>query len=157
MQPAFWKLSMGPGTAGEDFKTVLEVLDWIRRGVVLVDKNTRAKGTKQTTQGENFIELEREGDYFYLCHGNREPAVILLGQFTGPPNLLCERGYGWTERPLGWIRTLKSPKSYLGQDKWWAPSHNSTFIRVPDSELMLFEAEILTPYFDLDFKRFQIS
>ncbi len=38
---------MGPGTAGEDFKTVLDVLDWVRRGVVLVHKNTRAKGTSQ--------------------------------------------------------------------------------------------------------------
>ena len=77
MQPVFWKLSMGPGTAGEDFKTALQLLDWVRRGVVLVHKDTKAKGTSQTSQGEHFVEPEREGDYFYLCHGNNEPAVIL--------------------------------------------------------------------------------
>lgn len=40
MNPTFWKLSMGPGNAAKDFATVLDVLDWLRRGVVLVHKNT---------------------------------------------------------------------------------------------------------------------
>ena len=157
MQPVFWKLSMGPGTAGEDFKTVLQMLDWVRRGVVLVHKDTKAKGTSQTTQGEHFVEPEREGDYFYLCHGNNEPAVILFGQFVGPTNQFCERGSGWTERSFRWIRTSKSTKPYSGQDKWWAPNHNSTFIRVPDDELQLFEEEILAPYFDIHLAEFKIS
>jgi hypothetical protein len=156
MQPVFWKLSMGPGTAGEDFKTVLQLLDWVRRGVVLVHKDTKAKGTSQTSQGERFVEPERDGDYFYLCHGNNEPAVILLGQFVGPPNQFCERGSGWTERSFRWIRTSKSTKPYSGQAKWWAPNHNSTFIRVPDDELGLFEVEILNPYFDICFEDFKI-
>jgi len=157
MQPIFWKLSMGPGTAGEDFKTVLQMLDWVRRGVVLVHKDTKAKGTSQTTQGEHFVEPEREGDYFYLCHGNNEPSVILFGQFVGPPNQFCERGSGWTERSFRWIRTSKSTKAYSGQAKWWAPNHNSTFIRVPDDELQLFEEEILAPYFDIHLAEFKIS
>ncbi|MFN9248633.1 MAG: hypothetical protein ACK6DS_16340, partial [Planctomycetota bacterium] len=122
MKVSFWKLSM----AGDDFKSLLEVLDWVRRGVVLVHKDTRAKGTLPTTQGQHFTSPERIGDYFYLCHGNHEPSVLLLGQFTGPPNLFCERGHGWAERPFRWIKTSVSTKVYSGQPKWWAPNHNST-------------------------------
>lgn len=148
---------MGPGTAGEDFKTILDVLEWIRRGVVLVHKNTRAKGTSHTSQGELFVENERTGDYFYLCHGNSAPSIILFGQFIGPPNMFCERGEGWAERNFKWIRTSVSTKPYGGQAKWWAPNHNSTFIRVPDDELADFEDEILSPYFDISLNEFAIE
>lgn len=153
METSFWKLSM----AGDDFKTVLDVIDWIRRGVVLVHKDTRAKGTSQTSQGQHFAEAERLGEYFYLCHGNHEPAVLLLGQFTGPPNLFCERGHGWTERSFSWIRTSVSTRSYNGQPKWWAPNHNSTFTRVPGGELAEFESGILIPYFGLRLAEFAIA
>ena len=153
MEPSFWKLSM----AGEDFKTVLEVLDWIRRGVVLVHKDTRAKGTSQTSQGEHFVESGRIGDYFYLCHGNREPAVLLLGQFTGPANIFCERGNGWAERQFRWILNSNSCKTFGGPAKWWAPNHNSTFVKVPENELAEFESEILVPYFSIKLNDFGIS
>lgn len=154
METVFWKLSMGPGSAGEDFKTVLDALDWLRRGVVLVHKDTRAKGTSQTSQGQHFVETERDGDYFYVCHGNNEPSVIMLGQFVGPPNLFCERGNGWTERRFRWIRTSKSTRPYRGQAKWWAPNHNGTFIRVPDNEIADFETAILVPYFGISLQDF---
>lgn len=156
MQPVFWKLSMGPSATGDDFRTVLQVLDWVRRGVVLVHKDTRPKGLSQISQGEHFVESKRDGDYFYLCHGNNEPAVILFGQFVGPPNQFCERGNGWTERGFRWLRTSKSTKPYSGQAKWWAPNHNSTFIQVPEDELQLFEHEILNPYFDIRLVEFNV-
>ena len=105
MQPVFWKLSMGPGTAGEDFKTVLQLLDWVRRGVVLVHKDTKAKGTSQTSQGEHFVEAEREGDYFYLCHGNSEPAVILFGQYS-------QRAQEWSAFGQGRLTRSRSSKSH---------------------------------------------
>ncbi len=157
MKPGFWKLSMGPGSAGEDFKTVLHLLDWVHRGVVLVHKDTGPKGKTQISQGEQFVELDREGDYFYLCHGNNEPSIILLGQFVGPPNHFCERGYGWTERSFRWIRTATTTKSFTGQPKWWTPNHNSTFVRVPDTELSLFESDILMPYFEIRLEDFGLS
>jgi hypothetical protein len=153
MEPASWKLSM----AGDDFKSVLEVLDWLRRGVVLVHKDTRAKGKSEVSQGQHFVEHERIGDYFYVCHGNHEPAVLLLGQFTGPPNLFCERGHGWAERTFNWIRTSISTKSYNGQPKWWAPNHNSTFTRIPDSDFAEFEPGILVPFFELHLADFRIT
>jgi 5-methylcytosine-specific restriction protein B len=157
MKPVFWKLSMGPGSTGGDFKHVLDVLDWIRQGVVLVHKDTRAKGTSQATQGEQFVEADRLGEYFYLCHGNEEPSIILLGQFTGPANLFSARRGGWAERPFRWIRTSILTKPYAGEPKWWAPNHNSTFVSVPDDELGMFETSILGPYFGMELADFRIE
>jgi hypothetical protein len=157
MLPVFWKLSMGPGTSGDDFKHVLEVVDWIRQGVVLVHKDTKAKGISQKTQGESFVETDRFGEYFYLCHGNEEPSVILLGQFVGPANLFSARGSGWAERPFRWIKTSRLTKPYSGEPKWWAPNHNSTFVVVPEAELGMFESSILDPYFDMELADFGIE
>ncbi|MBW3600071.1 MAG: hypothetical protein KY475_22710 [Planctomycetes bacterium] len=157
MNPVFWKLSMGRGNASQDFRNLLEVLEWLRHGLVLVHKNTPAKGTSQKTQGELFVEAERTGNYFYLCHGNEEPAVLLLGQLVGPANLFSDRGEGWADRRFRWIRTSKSTKRFRGKQKWWAPNHNSTFVVVPDNELGEFEAAILGPYFDLELADFRIS
>jgi hypothetical protein len=154
MHPVFWKLSMGPGT---EFRHVLDVLDLIRQGIVLVHKDTKAKGTSTKSQGERFVEPERTGDYFYLCHGNEKPSVILLGQITGPANLFSTRGRGWTERPFRWIKTSQSTKSYDGEPKWWAPNHNSTFVEVPSDELAEFEAAILKPYFEVNLADFRIE
>lgn len=157
MYPIFWKLSMGPGSSGEDFKNLLAVLDWIRQGVVLVHKNTRAKGTTKTTQGERFMEPERHGEYFYLCHGNEEPAILLLGQFTGPANVFAARGEGWAERPFKWIRTSVSTKRYKGEQKRWAPNDNSTFIMVPENEREMFETAILQPFFGIELAAFGVE
>jgi hypothetical protein len=148
---------MGPGSEADDgFKEILEVLDWIRQGIVLVHKDTRAKGQSSTTQGEHFTDTARVGDYFYLCHGNELPSIILLGQFTGPANLFCERGDGWADRPFRWIKTSINSKSFVGEQKWWTPNHNSTFVSVPPDELDLFEEVILRPYFGMWLAQFRL-
>jgi hypothetical protein len=157
MIPVFWKLSMGPGSSGKDFPNLLSVLDWIRQGVVLVYKDTRAKGTSKTSQGEHFMEPDRLGEYFYLCHGNEEPAILLLGQFIAPANLFCARGEGWAERPFRWIRTSVSTKRYKGEQKRWAPNDNSTFIMVPEKELTMFESEVLAPFFKMNLADFGVE
>jgi len=36
--------------------------------------------------------------------------------------------------------------------KWWSPNHRSTFIKVPEHELSMFEEEILIPFFGLHLK-----
>jgi len=148
---------MGPGNYAEDFADVLDVFDWVRKGLVLVHKETNAKGRNPTTQGADFVNADRHGDYFYLCNGNLTPSILLLGQFNGPANYLCERGDGWTDRPFRWIRTSQSTDTYSGQSKWWTPNHNSTFVSVPDDELSLFEREILVPYFNFRLDDFGIE
>src|SRR5438132_2278194 len=132
MNPVFWKISMGPGGGGRDFPDILSVLDWLRQGVVVVHSHTSPKGISAKAQGEEFVERERIGEYFYLCNGNQEPSVILLGQFSGPANLCSFWGNGWAERPFKWLKTAISTKPYQGEAKWWAPNHRSTFCRVPD-------------------------
>jgi hypothetical protein len=89
--------------------------------------------------------------------GCDENSIILLGQFVGPPNHFCERGHGWTERSFRWIRTAATTKSFTGQPKWWTPNHNSTFVRVPDTELLIFESDILMPYFEIQLADFGLS
>jgi 5-methylcytosine-specific restriction protein B len=103
------------------------------------------------------MEPARLGEYFYLCHGNEEPAVLLLGQFSGPPNVFSDRGEGWAERPFRWIKTSVSRKKYSGEHKQWAPNDNSTFIMVPPNEMKMFEFEILNPYFEIKLKQFGVD
>lgn len=38
-----------------------------------------------------------------------------------------------------------------------SPNDNSTFVRVPEDELTLFEASILKPYFDIKLAAFGIA
>ncbi len=149
MKPRFWKLSQG----GNDFIGQDTLLS-IEQRLVYVHGRTKAKGVSSTTQGEDFISAPI-GDYFYLTRGNK--GVFILGQFTGPPNFLCSLGDGWVDRPYRFIRAAVEVKPYTGLDKWWAPNNNSTFIRVPDDELALFEDSILWPHFGIRLSQFGIA
>jgi hypothetical protein len=149
MQPRFWKLSQG----GDDF-TGQDVLLSIEQRLVYVHGKTRAKGGAAVSQGEDFINASI-GDYFYLTHGNN--GIYIIGQFSGPPNFLSSYGDGWVDRPFRFIRAATEVKPYSGPDKWWAPNNNSTFIRVPDDELQLFEDSILWPHFGIQLAQFGIT
>jgi 5-methylcytosine-specific restriction protein B len=153
MKPRFWKLSM----SGDSLKNILEVLEWIRQGVVLVHKDTGAPGGAKTPQGTHFVQPERTGDYFYLCHGNNEPGVLLLGQFSGPANVFSAKREGWAERPFRWIKTATSTRKYEGEKKWWTPNADTTFIQVPVAELGMFEELILRPYFGCRLCDFRVA
>lgn len=148
MQPRFWKLSQG-----KDFE-YREVLESIANGLVYVHKDTAAKGISTATQGQDFVNAET-GDYFYLTHGNH--CILLLGQFAGPANVFSSYGKGWLDRPFRFIRSSISSKPFKGEPTWWAPNHNSTFIRVPDDKLADFEASILNPYFGIKLRDFGVK
>lgn len=149
MKPKFWKLSQG----FTDF-SFSELLTSIEQRLVYVHKDTAAKGQSEVTQGENFVSAAI-GDYFYLTHGNAG-GIYLLGQFTGPANYFSSYGDGWIDRPFRIISRAIKQDSYSGQNKWWTPNHNSTFVQVPESELGLFEELILQPYFDISLKKYGI-
>ncbi len=117
------------------------------RKVAVVHSETKAKGLSKTTQGQEFMEGIKEGDFFYLCYGN---SIQLLGQFTGTkPVLNPQKQDGWFEREYRVIATSKSMEAYTGMKKWWTPNENSTCIRVGEDENALFEKLILKPYFDM--------
>ncbi|GAB1071121.1 MAG: hypothetical protein SAqTSA_12170 [Shewanella algae] len=148
MIPNFWKLSQGT----KEF-TLRDIIESINSGLVYVHKNTPNKATSPTSQAEDFINANI-GDYFYLTHGNH--GVYILGQFTGPTNLFSKYKEGWLEREFKFIFASNNPNRYSGMQKWWTPNDNSTFIRVPKTELELFEKEILAPYFEVSLKEFGI-
>lgn len=145
----FWKLSMGPGAYAE-FKNLLLVLDWLRQGQVLVHRNTGPVGLSSETQGEKFVSPDRDGDYFYLCHGNEKPSILLLGRLKGPvETLTIGRRKGWASRRFDWIKTSTKSAKFTGVGKGWTPNHNSTFVEVPQNDLAKFEDRILVPFFEL--------
>ncbi|ASU24090.1 hypothetical protein FLM06_19320 [Vibrio cholerae] len=144
MKPTFWKLSQGT-----EFFTYEDMLQSIEDRLVYVHKDTAAQGQSSVTQGQTFVEA-KIGDYFYLTHGNN--GVYVLGQFTGPINYFSNWGDGWSDRPFRVIARSKTQECYTGIQKWWSPNHRSTFIKVPEHELSMFEEEILIPFFDLHLK-----
>lgn len=144
MQPVFWKLSQGT-----EYFSFQDILQSIEDRLVYVHKDTLAKGQSIKSQGQNFAEAAI-GDYFYLTHGNN--GIYVLGQFTGPVNFFSSWGEGWSDRPFRVIARSQRQNCYEGIQKWWAPNDNSTFIKVPENELAIFEEEILIPFFDLRLK-----
>ena len=141
MTPTFFKLSHGA-----QFFPPSEVSTSIQAQLVYVHTSTPAKGRSNVTQAQDFITA-KIGDYFYLTFGNQ--GVVLLGQFTGPANVFSTKGNGWLDRPYRLIRIARPNIGYSGPRKWWAPSDNSTFIRIPDADIFEFEEHILTPFFDI--------
>jgi hypothetical protein len=162
-KPAFWKLSMSKN----DFHDILEVIDWLRQGLVLANRRTKKKGSAQESQGEQFVHSDRDGDYFYLCHGNRTTTlprrgIILLGRFTGPPVSVRHHRWvdddGWAGRRFEWTKTAISPKKLTREHtQQWTPRDNSTFIKVRRRDLKEFESVILKPYFDLTFSKLALK
>ncbi|MFV1942192.1 hypothetical protein VPH49_15345 [Pseudomonas luteola] len=148
MKPTFWKLSQGT-----EYFTHKDIIQTIEDRLVYVHKDTSAKGQSLKSQGQMFIESSI-GDYFYLTHGNT--GIYVLGQFTGPANFFSSWGDGWLDRPFRVIERACTREKYLGEEKWWAPNHNSTFIKVPESELKIFEREILTPFFEINLKQYDL-
>lgn len=149
MKPSFWKLSQGT-----QYFSYAEIIESIATGLVYVHKDTGAKSISDLTQVENFIGAPI-GDYFYLTHGNE--GVYLIGQFSGATNLFSKYGDGWLERPFKFIFPSVTRNKYSGVHKWWSPSDNSTFTKVKDGELNLFEQEILKPHFDVNLEKFGIK
>lgn len=140
MKPSFWKLSQGGKMFGFD-----EIVEIIADKLVYIHRDTGAKGTRGTSQAEDFVNAEI-GDYFYLTHGNNY--IFLFGQFTGPANFFSKYPR-WIDRPFRLISSSDNKDPYSGEERWWTPNHNSTFMRVPDDQLKEFERLILEPYFNL--------
>jgi hypothetical protein len=149
MKPNFWKLSQGT-----QFFKFEDMIRSISEGLVYVHRDTKAKGISNTTQADDFINAPI-GDYFYLTNGNS--GMYLIGQFIGPVNLFSRYGEGWLERPYKFIFPAITVKPYDGVRKWWSPSDNSTFTRVDNNDLSLFESEILQPHFNISLKSFGID
>lgn len=141
LTPAFWKISHGNNCITGQEANVFE-----KRKVIVVHKDTAAKGQSKVTQGEDFIGNMKKGDFFYLCRSN---SIRLLGRIDSDEvNENPEKKDGWYERSYTVIAESKNINPYIGDQKWWTPNDNSTCIVVPDGEKQKFEDLILKPYFD---------
>jgi hypothetical protein len=148
MNPTFWKLSQG----SEQFN-YSEMIKSIDDRLVFVHKDTKAKGISNNAQGEDFINA-KIGDYFYLTYGNE--GIFILGQFIGPANFFSEHKEGWMDRQFRLIAHSNKRGSFTGEQKWWTPNDNSTFIKVPINEYALFEELILEPYFGMKLEDYKL-
>jgi len=130
-----WKISHGKvDFSAEQRKTYLE------KHTAHVHKDTK-KG-----QGSLFANEMKEGDFFYLCHGN-DDGIRVFGQITGPA-VPSPHGDGWLQRSYDVVfEGVKPSAKYAGVKKGWTPNYNSTCVAVPNEEINLFESEILMPFF----------
>lgn len=142
LAPHFWKISHGTDCISETEAAVFE-----KRRVIVVHKNTAAKGKSKVSQGESFMANMKKGDFFYLCRGN---SIRLLGRIDSDEvDENPEKQEGWCERSYTVIAKSRNINTYIGDKKWWTPNENSTCISVPENELQLFEDYILKPYFNI--------
>ena len=142
LSPNFWKISHGTDCISDSEVKIFE-----EKGVIVVHKDTSAKAKSKVSQGEDFIKNIKKGDYFYLCRGN---SIRLLGCISSDEvRDNKDKNDGWCERDYIIIAKSSDVSPYSGNQKWWTPNNNSTCICIPNTELSLFEAYILKPYFNI--------
>ena len=91
LKPNFWKISHGNDCISEAEAEAFE-----KRQVIVVHRDTAAKGKSKVSQGEDFMVTMKKGDFFYLCRGN---SIRLLGRIDSDEvNENLEKQDGWCER-----------------------------------------------------------
>ncbi len=135
-----WKVSHGNnGEFSED-----EKVKYLRKNIIAVHKDTGR------SQGQNFTDKMKLGDYFYLCYGSQR--VVALGIVSSNAEPLEGKPEGWMKRKYILIKKSISNERYEGVKKGWTPNYNSTCMEIKDPELNVFQQNILRPYFDLSIK-----
>jgi len=131
-----WKISHGRGDFDAEQRET-----YLKQHTVHVHKDTR-RG-----QGKHFTNEMKEGDLFYLCHGN-DGGIRLFGRITSAATP-SSHADGFRQRSYEVIfPSVDTTKKYTGTKKGWAPNYNSTCMQVPDEDLGLFESDILVPFFN---------
>lgn len=121
--------------------------------LVIVHKNTKAKGTSSQTQADTFATQMKIGDYFYLCRGNNNLEVI--GRITSDAEE-CEYeslgSEGWLQRSYDPVADAVNDSAYKGDKKWWTPNDNSTCIAIPNHEMNDANTKLFMPFFNTKFE-----
>lgn len=143
-----YKVSMGINEISEEIFTYCN-----DRNLIIVHKETKAKGMANQTQADTFAKQMKVGDYFYMCRGNRNIEVV--GRIVGDAeeceyqNLGVE---GWLQRSYEEVADAKKENSYQGEKKWWTPNDNSTCIAIPKHEIDEANNKIFIPFFKIEFE-----
>lgn len=137
-----WKLSHG-----KDCFRPNELNDLRAKNLVCVARDTAAMGTRNVTQGDDFMNNVQEGDFFYLCYSNS--SIELIGRFTTKK----QKKNGWVYREYERIfESINKDSPYEKEASWWTPNFNSTFIEIKEKDQKDFERLILKPFFDKGLK-----
>ncbi|MGV3545958.1 MAG: McrB family protein [Pedobacter sp.] len=148
-----FKVSMsGKDISEEDFNFFTD------NNLVVVHKNTAAKGTSYQSQGDTFSKQMKIGDYFYLCRGNNNLEVI--GKITSEAEACEHKDFGdegWLQRSYEIISEAEKDGSYQDEKKWWTPNDNSTCIVIPKNEIGDANRKIFIPFFNSEFEYEKIN
>lgn len=139
-----YKISMG--SLSND-----EIEECLRESLIVVHQDTKGKGTSSETQAEVFEGI-KEGDYFYLTHGNIPKGMKLLGKVAGrsSPSTRDFTGVGgWLQRKFDIVATSVNQTAYKGPAKWWTPNNNSTCIQIKREDLEDANDLLFEPYFNM--------
>jgi 5-methylcytosine-specific restriction protein B len=143
-----YKVSMGINDVKEDAFNFCN-----ENNLVIVDTNTKAKGTSSQTQGDTFATQMKIGDYIYLCRGNNNLEAI--GRITSDAEE-CEYeslgSEGWLQRSYDLVADAVNDNAYKGDKKWWTPNDNSTCIAIPNHEMNDANKKLFIPFFNTKFE-----
>ncbi|MBK5200446.1 MAG: AAA family ATPase [Spirochaetaceae bacterium] len=143
MNPSIWKINQSSTDFSEQ-----ELSDNAYKSRVIIDSTLKAVGPTRLTQSDAFSLKVKKGDYFYLTNDDK---IKLIGQFSSnQATKSLKNSANWIQRSYIEIANSKDMKAYSSIKKWWTPNINSKFIKVPESDVALFQDLILKPYFDLD-------
>lgn len=139
-----WKVSHSPKSFND------KELNWLAKNNILaVHKNT-GNGS-----ADCFKDISK-GDIISLGHGN---TVFRLARVLTDIEHIQDSPFDdeWLMRKYEIIDSLDKPISYKGKNKRWSPRFNGTSWEVPKNEYLMFEQEILTPYYDLTLSELGIN
>mgnify|MGYP004448957625 FL=1 len=132
-----WKVSHGGDHFGHN-----ELMQLRDSHEVCVARDTPAMGTCYISQGDDFFNSVKEGDFFYLCYGNS--SIELVGRFKSGKR----KKDGWVYREYECLlESCNKDKPYTKESHWWTPNFRSTFVEVKENDQKTFERLILSPYF----------
>jgi 5-methylcytosine-specific restriction protein B len=131
-----WKVSHSPKSFND------KELNWLAKNNILaVHKNT-GNGS-----ADCFKDISK-GDIISLGHGN---TIFRLARVLTDIEHIQDSPFDdeWLMRRYEIIDSLDKPISYKGKNKRWSPRFNGTSWEVPINEYLMFEEELLLPYYSL--------
>lgn len=141
-----YKFSMGQDHfTDRDFQAMLE------RNTIVMHNSKRSLG-KGFDQMELFSDQMKQGDYVYVCHGNKKVAVI--GRIVSDMMPCDYQGWGedqWVQRKIKVVRNALKQEPFAGIQKWWTPNHASTCCPIDYSEIPLANEHLFRPLFNIVF------
>lgn len=126
-----------------------EYNEFRNKKIIVVNRETKAKGTSTESQGESFSSKMKIGDYFFLCRGNEKLEII--GKITGDAENCNFGDKTYLQRTYDIVIDAIKEGSYAGENKWWAPKNNSTCIAIKDNDIDKANKELFIPFFKVQF------